>query len=335
MTDPLDLLRRGAQNAVSNCMGITANDRVFIISDHERARIGQALLEAAQATGAAGKLIFLEDFQARPVLAVPEKLRDAVFDFQPTVTFYAATSKKGEITFRIDLRVSMLQKLQVRHGHMIGIDERLMQEGMTADYDAISVLTQRVWEIARQAKSIRVTSPNGTDLTATFNPQRRWVPCTGIYHKQGQWGNLPEGETFTCPETANGVIAASVLGDYFSEKYGILPSPLFFHVTDGYITNVTGNNDALVQEVLEYVSSAENGRRMGEFAIGTNTALNGLTGNLLQDEKLPGVHAAFGDSYAHETGADWDSKIHVDVIPTECTIAVDGRVIMVDGKFTL
>ena len=35
------------------------------------------------------------------------------------------------------------------------------------------------------------------------------------------------------------------------------------------------------------------------------------------------------------TGADWDATIHVDVIPTDCIIEVDGREIMRDGKFTL
>ena len=74
---------------------------------------------------------------------------------------------------------------------------------------------------------------------------------------------------------------------------------------------------------------------MGEFAIGTNGALHQLCGNLLQDEKLPGVHVAFGDAYAHETGAEWASPIHVDVIPITCTIVVDDQTIMVDGTFTL
>ncbi|MBK6430244.1 hypothetical protein [Candidatus Amarolinea dominans] len=124
----------------------------------------------------------------------------------------------------------------MRQAHRIGITEQLMTQGMTADYHQIARLTEQVYDLARQAHEIHVTSPAGTDLTARFDPALRWVPCTGIYHRAGQWGNLPEGETFTCPATAEGVVAASVLGDYFSEKYGVLPTPIFFHISAGEIS---------------------------------------------------------------------------------------------------
>jgi len=74
---------------------------------------------------------------------------------------------------------------------------------------------------------------------------------------------------------------------------------------------------------------------VGEFAIGTNTAVTELSGNLLQDEKIPGAHVAFGNPYPHETGADWSSRVHVDVIMTGCHIEVNGEVVMMDGKFQL
>jgi aminopeptidase len=50
---------------------------------------------------------------------------------------------------------------------------------------------------------------------------------------------------------------------------------------------------------------------------------------------MPGLHVAFGDPYPEHTGADWHAQTHVDVIPTCCTIEVDGRRIMRDGVFTL
>ena len=58
-----------------------------------------------------------------------------------------------------------------------------------------------------------------------------------------------------------------------------------------------------------------------------------MTGNLLQDEKLPGIHIAFGDPLARATGADWGATTHIDVIPTDCTIKVDGELLMQDGEF--
>ena len=176
-------------------------------------------------------------------------------------------------------------------------------------------------------------TPKGTDFTAALNPDFSWIPCHGLYHEPGKWGNLPEGETFTSPGNANGVLVVDELGDYFSERYGILETPVRFDVKNGRVKSVRSEDKSLEEYVQSYIYGAENADRVGEFAIGTNIALTGLVGNLLQDEKFPGVHVAFGDPYGKQTGADWKSDHHVDVIPTQCTIDVDGRRIMSDGEF--
>ncbi|MCO6452443.1 MAG: aminopeptidase [Caldilineales bacterium] len=333
-TDTLDSIRPGARTAVRTCLNIGPSDRVFILSDEATAAIGQALAEESESAGATVSLRYLEEFGQRPILAVPAGLNDAVADFAPTASFFAAQSKPGEIGFRMKLRVTMNQKYQVRHGHMVGITPRLMREGMTADYDEVYEITQRVTELVRDSSEMRVTSDNGTDFRVTFSPDLRWVPCHGRYHEAGQWGNLPEGETYTSPANVDGVLVANVLGDHFSEKYGVLDHPVIFHIESGIAVRVECADKDLEAEINDYLDQSENGRRVGEFAIGTNTGLTGLSGNLLQDEKLPGVHVAFGNPYPHSTGAMWTCDTHVDVIPIRTTIDVDGRRIMTDGVFT-
>ena len=66
-----------------------------------------------------------------------------------------------------------------------------------------------------------------------------------------------------------------------------------------------------------------------------NIGLSEIVGNFLQDEKLPGIHVAFGDPYGHETGADWECTTHVDVLVRKPTVLVDGREIMASGRFVL
>jgi leucyl aminopeptidase (aminopeptidase T) len=210
-----------------------------------------------------------------------------------------------------------------------------MGEGMCADYDEVFTLTNKIYEIVRHAKKIHVTSEKGSDVTATFHPEWKWIPCHGRYTEQGKLGNLPEGEVFTAPATVDGVLVCDVLGDFFSEKYGVLKRPVTLTVKDGYITTVACEDAAIEKDVRDYFFSTPNGNRAGEFAIGTLTSLKRLTGNLLQDEKMPGLHVAFGNPYPEFTGADWDAKIHVDVIPSRCTIEIDGREIMRDGQFTI
>jgi leucyl aminopeptidase (aminopeptidase T) len=322
----------GARVAVRTCMNIQAPDRVLIITDRPTEEIGQALAQEADATGASVRLLVMEDFGPRPMLEPPAALIQAVREAQPTVSFMAVSGQPGEVAFRMALG-KVLRELNVRHGHMPGITKQLMREGMAVDYHRIYEITMRVYELLRQAQVIHTTTPSGTDLTATFRPDLRWIPCHGLYHNQGDWGNLPEGEVFTCPADVNGVIVADILGDYFSEKYGLLQTPLVITIESGRVTRVEGEDQALVEEFIAYLDSDPNGRRVGEFAIGTNIALTHLVGNLLQDEKFPGLHVAFGNPYAHLTGADWQARTHVDVIPTRCTIEVDGRRLMTDGEY--
>lgn len=322
----------GANNAV-RCMGITEKDRVFILTDFERVSIAQRVAAAALARHADVSIHFLEHYGERPLKSFSDVLRNDLVQSRPTVTFYIATAKPGEISFRIPLLPFLAKELRVRHGHMIGIDEQLMAEGMCANYDEVFELTNRVYERVRHAQTIHVTSEKGSNVTARFHQDWKWVPCHGRYHEQGEWGNLPEGEVYTAPARVDGTLVCDELGDYFSEKYGVLKHPLTLKIKDGFVTEVSSEDKALAQEVRDYLFSVPNGNRAGEFAIGTLTSLDHLTGNLLQDEKIPGLHVAFGNPYPRFTGADWDATIHVDVIPTNCTIEVDGETIMRNGIF--
>src|SRR5579859_7070491 len=324
----------GAENAVQ-CMGVTSRDRVFIMADYQRESIAHRVAVAALAQHADVTVHFLEHYGVRPLTVFSDDLRNDLIQVRPTVTFYIATAQPGEIAFRIPLLPFLAQELKVRHGHMIGIDEALMADGMCADYDEVFTLTNQIYDLVRDAQTIHVTSIKGSDVTATFHKDWRWIPCHGRYHEQGKWGNLPEGEVFTTPATLDGTLVCDVLGDYFSEKYGVLEHPVVITIKHGYITEVTSQNEALANELWDYLFSTPNGNRAGEFAIGTLASLKKLVGNLLQDEKMPGLHVAFGNPYPQFTGADWDAKIHVDVIPSNCTIEVDGRTIMRNGVFTI
>lgn len=334
LEDEIDL-EPGASNAVQTCMNVQPGERVLILGDESSAPISAALADAARTAGAVVESYKLEDFDSRPILSLPDELSATVKSFNPDVSFYTASAQPGELQFRQEYR-KMLQgekPTRVRHGHMINVTPLLMEQGMQVDYRRVYAITMAVTERARQARSARITNPKGTDFRVTFDPERRWVPCHGLYHRPGEWGNLPEGETFTAPSSVDGVLVADLLGDYFSEKYGVLETPVTFTIRGGFVEEVSCINREIQEDVEKYLFGAESANRVGEFAIGTNVALTELVGNLLQDEKYPGVHVAFGDPYAAETGADWSSPHHMDVIPTECSIELDGEIVMEEGVF--
>src|SRR5205814_1926304 len=78
-------------------------------------------------------------------------------------------------------------------------------------------------------------------------------------------------------------------------------APLIVEVENSRIRSMRSENKKLLEEFRAYTSTDENSNRVGEFAIGTNTACTHVIGNILQDEKIPGVHIAFGHPYAEHT----------------------------------
>jgi leucyl aminopeptidase (aminopeptidase T) len=189
-------------------------------------------------------------------------------------------------------------------------------------------------ERARHAQRITCRTPHGTDFEAEFSSKLKWLKTSGIITPE-KWGNLPGGEIFTSPANTNGTfVVDGVVGDYLCTKYGDLKdSPLTIEVDNNRIVDLRSENKDLRDEFRLYTSTDENSNRVGEFAIGTNTALTHVIGNILQDEKIPGVHIAFGHPYAEHTGADWVSKTHIDCVGRDFNIWFDGEQVMERGKF--
>jgi leucyl aminopeptidase (aminopeptidase T) len=326
----------GARNAVRVCLGVSERDRVAVVKDRGRETIATAIEAEARAAGAGVRAWTLEDFGTRPLLEFPAALGEAIIAFQPTASFYIGGSEQGELAFRRPLLDLLTHELRCRHGHMVGINEDLMSDGMAVDYEEVYRVTRQVYEVVRSAARIEVTTALGTELTATFTPRHRWIPCDGRYHEQGLWGNLPEGEVFTTPLGLEGLLVGEEMGDHFAAKYGLFEEPVRIRVKAGRVAAVeVAGHPEIKAEVEAYFAQHSESNRAGEFAIGSNVGLKRIVGNFLQDEKFPGVHVAFGDPYGVETGADWSCPSHVDVLASHANVVVDGRPIMEAGRFLI
>jgi leucyl aminopeptidase (aminopeptidase T) len=209
-----------------------------------------------------------------------------------------------------------------------------MLAGMRADFMKVDELTRRVMNIVNKAKCIRALTPAGTEIHAELTPDYKWIKTSGIISPD-KWGNLPGGETFTSPLEVNGTfVVDGVVGDYLCAKYGDLKqTPLTLTVEQNRLTQAICDNKELEHDFWLYTHRDENSDRVGEFAIGTNLAVREVVGNILQDEKIPGVHMAFGDPYGAHTGAQWKSSTHIDVVGRNFDIWADDRQIMSAGQF--
>ena len=249
------------------------------------------------------------------------------------VSIFAAQSQPGELAARREM-TAVVDHHGIRHGHMVNISPQIMREGMHADFKAVDALSQRLIERARHAERITCRTPHGTEFEGEFSPKLKWLKTSGIITPE-KWGNLPGGEIFTAPGNTNGIfVVDGVVGDYLCSKYGDLQdTPLTIEVRDNRIVDLACENKELLEEFRAYTSTDENSNRVGEFAIGTNTACTRVIGNILQDEKIPGVHIAFGHPYAEHTGADWFSKTHIDCVGRDFDIWFDDEPVMRAGKF--
>lgn len=338
----MNAIENGARQAVVNCVKVQSGEHVVIITDQVTEKLADAILRQAEAVGATVNKLLMEEFGPRPddgssPLAFPDAMADAMTKAQ--VSFYIACGKAGELqSFRMPM-IDKVNQLGLRHAHMPNFIEEMMSTGMAADYDEIQKICAKIYEIVSPATEIQVTTPAGTDITARFDTNLNWIVSDGNI-RPGHWSNLPDGEVFTAPVDAKGtVVIDGCLGDFFNAKYGDLQGmPLSYELCDSRAVagSVRCSNAELKQEFERYTfDTDENSNRLGEFAIGANVGLQELIGNLLQDEKFPGIHLALGSPYPDKTGADWDSQAHNDGIMRDPTIVVDGRVIMKDGVFTI
>jgi leucyl aminopeptidase (aminopeptidase T) len=324
-------LTPGAVNAVTTCLRIQPGEKVTLICDMACLTIGASLARELEVRGLAWSGFVLEKLCPRPLTDMPAEV---ILGMESSaVSIFAVQVQTGELMSRRQM-TDVVNRRGMRHAHMVNITEEIMCEGMRADFGAVDTLSQRVIEIVRAAKTIRGTTPTGTDITVQLSPEYHWLKTSGIISPK-KWGNLPGGEIFTSPWELNGTfVVDGVVGDYLCAKYGLLDeNPLMLTIEKNRLTSAQCANKALETEFWEYCHTDENSDRVGEFAIGTNIGLTRVIGNILQDEKFPGIHIAFGDPYGFHTGANWQSCTHIDVVGLHFDIWADERPIMQNGTF--
>src|ERR1700676_2900994 len=310
-------LTPGARNAVRVCLRVQASEKVTVITDEVSLEIGGALVRELEEVGCRYQTWVLEDVAVRPLTDLPLAIAEDLESSQ--VSIFAVQAQTNELKSRMQL-TDVVNRRKIRHAHMVNINKRIMLEGMRADFQKVDGLSVKVLETVRKAKQIRAKTPAGTDLVADLIANYRWVKTSAIISPE-KWGNLPGGEVFTTPGEVNGTfVIDGVVGDYLCAKFGNLQeNPLTIRIKGNRLT----------------VAHSQNSDRVGEFAIGTNIDLKDVIGQILQDEKYPGVHIAFGNPYGAHTGAEWDSSTHIDVVGRKFNIWVDEQQIMEDGKFLL
>lgn len=304
-------LREAAETAVHQCLKLDSDESCAVVTDDDRRQIGEALYEVAREVTVEAVLLQYppgSQHGTEPPAPVAAAMAGADTFLAPTTKSLSHTRARGNAS-----------EAGARGATLPGITEEVFVVGLDADYGAIAEACEAVREQIADADEVRVTSPQGTDVT--FEPgDREWLSDTGQIHESGAFSNLPAGEVFVSPETADGryVVDGTMM------PYGLLEGrTLEFEVEDGYVTSVS---DDAVREQLETAAEevGQDAYNLAELGIGTNVGVTELVGSVLLDEKAGGtVHVAIGDDAG--IGGDTDAPVHLDGILTEPTVYANGE----------
>ena len=322
-------LSPGARNAVQVCLKINPCEKVTVMTDNVSKEIAASIVNELESMGSNYRAWVLEELAARPLQSIP---REIVEDLETSqVSVFAARALPNELRSRMQM-TEIITRRKIRHAHMVNINAQIMREGMRADFVKVDKISTRVREIVSSARTINAKTQAGTDLSAELNESYHWIKTSGII-SPNKWSNLPGGEVFTTPEQVNGTfVVDGVVGDYLCDKFGDLrDEPLTIRVQRNRLKEAYSANHQLEEEFWRYTHTDENSDRVGEFAIGTNIEIRNVIGHILQDEKIPGVHIAFGNPYAEQ----WYSSTHIDVVGRRFDIWADDCQIMRAGEFLL
>jgi aminopeptidase len=210
-----------------------------------------------------------------------------------------------------------------------GVDENTIMDmffnGCLLDWQTVSQEWRRWADILNQGKHIRVLG-KGTDLSFSIEG-RTWDVADGHI-------NMPDGEIATAPveSTVDGCISF----DFPGVLGGRLMHDICLRWEKGTLVEATSSTNQ--DYLLSVIHTDPGSSRIGEFAIGTNPAINLFSKDILLDEKINGtIHIALGRAYPDAGGTN-QSAIHWDIVKDmrqEGEIYLDGKLIYQKGKVLL
>lgn len=323
----------GAKQAVEVCAGVKSDDRVFLLQDDSSEPTAKLIEEAITKASRNFLVQKIRDFQ-RPFRITPEILKIAQ---NVDEVFVCLSYIREELSIFWVPLAGIVKKSPVKLLVLIGIEKRMLAEGMGADYHKIRQFSKKVFRLVKNAQKIRVKTKIGSDFVVELG--FKWMVLDG-FPQPGKWVNLPDGEVLTTPTNLNGkVVIDGSIEEFDNLRFKLLKkNPISVEFKNGYATK--GSVYSCNKELENYLNDNifthdENSCRVGEFAFGTNTYLKKLIGNITQDEKFPSVHIAFGDPHGEMTGACWTSPVHMDAIILEPTVWADDKMIMRQGEYLI
>ena len=192
--------------------------------------------------------------------------------------------------------------------------------------------------LLKQAKSMHVSSPAGTDLEIRLEGARVggvW----GYTEKPGTLSHWPGGlcVAFPSAKSVNGVLVMAP-GDLNLTFKRYVESPVRLSIADDYVTEIAG--DGLDAELMrEYVAAwgDREAYAVSHVGWGTNPRARWEAAAMYDRRDINGTEQrAFAGNFLYSTGANEVAGRytlgHFDLPFRHCTLTLDGKMVVRDGK---
>jgi len=313
-----------ANMMVNQVLSVQKGETVLIVTDTDRPRtITQALAYSAMSAGAEVVVVTMEPQEIggqeppAPVAAAMAAAQVVINQSTQSLTHTAAVRE----AMRSGARIANLRNMT---------EEMMVVGGIRADYQQVRRITERLARLLTEADAIRITTPEGTDVTMRSRG-RVAIAQTGFVTKPGELSGLPDGEATLAP--LEGATEGVAVAPYIADSLGLITEPFRMEIAKGRITHVTGGRQAVELRQLLTQHDEAGYNAASQFALGTNPACRVMPNTREVSKKLGTAHFAIGDNIS--LGGQSKSSFHIDFVFLCPTVHLDGTCILKDGQYQI
>ena len=309
---------KATKNALENVLEASSNEKILIICDEEKTKIGEAFATGALALDLWTRLVILQK-QKDPRTEIPEQLKK-ILTQKVDIYINLLSGNREETPFRIKLIKTETGDHKSRLGHCPGVTLDMLTEGALAlnpeEHQRMQNQAEKLMFALEDTVTLEICNPSGTNLTLRTH-NRKFFTDTKLDWKKMKWMNLPTGEVIVAPveDSLNGKLVC----DMAVGGIGKLRKPVEVTVKNGRAEKVFSQDKEQLRRIKETFQTDNWADIVGEFAFGINPKAR-FADEFLEAEKILGtIHIAFG-SNTDMPGGKNPSKNHMDMLISEPTV---------------
>ncbi|MBK5107922.1 MAG: aminopeptidase, partial [Anaerolineales bacterium] len=182
-----------------------------------------------------------------------------------------------------------------RAASMPTVHQGMMETALAADYQEIARKCTLLLEALDSAIGAELVFSTGEELYIDLRSRHAKIDDGQLpANKSGSRViNLPSGEVYIAPYEGEMVGQPSLTAGMIPVIFG--SEWITLEVQNNRITNISGDKQSAVKEMRDWLETDSARRNLAELGLGCNDQAV-VTGNVLEDEKVLGVHLAAGRS---------------------------------------